>query len=535
MLTKYREDIVQLTYNLNLEGFFMSFHNKIKMTQKRDTIHSNLRQSNQISLSNYKAIIQMVKMYPQSLSHADAMVLQKTIGNRAVCQLMREIGLMKGVQAHQSVIQRAITVGTDPLPRTVDMPSNFKKFLITNGLYEKFLSLNDARDVVYMFEDDQHLIKYLKMLAKQGVSVNPPLIHKVTQDQLAQGHAFAQDIRFTQIYQPSSTQISTNAPGAHKIPSSMLPPAGTGQYWAQMPGLGGSGQEFVIFSHQFQPPATATVPLTFGNPNAPSLVMNQGGVNLGMHIQPTTPPFLTPVKREKTSYAGIPSESGRVRGHAYMLEQNQTSTDNPNMSFDNDRRTYTSESDATKPHGGISTWRFNQIERAKIPFTQVNVDPTKGKMSISQPDEMYFRRMNPDGTFEDMLMDNTGTVEYRDTKAARPKRVGQQQYQSTMGRNAAGVHPYKEPPVHHLGQDFIDPNAHSYPGYMSPPPTPFLSEKTLADITETMILKGFPHVGSSVNMPDGSTGIVTEVIDRDMIREKSRCKVKKIPKTQWPM
>jgi hypothetical protein len=69
----------------------MSFYNKDKMPQKNCTNSSNAKQTSRIPFIDYKAIIQRVKMEPQSLTHEDAMVLQRTIGNQAVCQMMRDI------------------------------------------------------------------------------------------------------------------------------------------------------------------------------------------------------------------------------------------------------------------------------------------------------------------------------------------------------------------------------------------------------------------------------------------------------------
>lgn len=81
----------------------MSFHDKVKMPQKKGSNSSNSKQSNHIPLSNFKAIIQRVRIYPKSMTHADIIVLQKTIGNQAVRQLMRDIGL---ITANGKSVQR---------------------------------------------------------------------------------------------------------------------------------------------------------------------------------------------------------------------------------------------------------------------------------------------------------------------------------------------------------------------------------------------------------------------------------------------
>jgi len=49
---------------------------------------------NQIPLSNPFATIQRAKINPKSLTHADIMQLQRTIGNRAVGKLLSESGLI---------------------------------------------------------------------------------------------------------------------------------------------------------------------------------------------------------------------------------------------------------------------------------------------------------------------------------------------------------------------------------------------------------------------------------------------------------
>ncbi|WP_146141574.1 hypothetical protein [Spirosoma oryzae] len=437
------------------------------------------------------------------------------------------------------VIQRAITIGMNPIPRTVHTPTNIVTFLQQQGLYSEFVKLNDEREVIYLFDNDQHLVDYLKLQTGQIApgSVSAPIKQKVNADQLKQGHEFASDIRFTTIYQPGGSQIPDTAPGAHNIPNQMMPPPGQHHQWGQMPYPSVSGQEYVLYQHQFHSSAN-TVPLTFGDPNAPSMVMNQGGLNLGMHIQPTSNSnYLNPITRSQTNYAGLPSVSDRVRGHPFELKQNQISTDDADMDFDQDSRTYTDESDSTKTNGGISSWRYNQIEKVAtangMPFTQVNNNSVKSSMGIARPDTIDFRIQQSSGGYKDLQMDNTATTDYRETDSVRGT-MAKQAYQTEMGRQQALLHPYQAPPVRRPGEDFTDTNRHSYPGYMSPPPTPFLSDDTLATSPEPIILGGFPAVGSRVNMPNGSKGVVVEVIDRDKNRKKSRCMVKAILSVQWP-
>ncbi len=439
------------------------------------------------------------------------------------------------------VVQRAIISGKIPVSRTSSIPMEMEDFLKKESLYDDFVRLNDDRETIYIFEDDQHVINYLKVLVSKmnpdGISA--PLKHKITPQQLQEGHEAAQDIRFSNIYKPSTAQIPQNASGAHQIPLSMMPPSGEGHHWAQNPSPGSTGSQYIIYQNQLQPPPVNTLPLTFGDPKAPSLVMSQGGMNLGMHIQPThNSAYLDPLTRSQTNYAGIPAESGRVRGHPFELKQNQISTQNPKVTFDNDRRTYTSESDSTKATGGISSWRYNQVEKLSTssgnPFTQVNNNPVVGKMGIAQPDSIDFRMQKAPGSYTDLHMDNSGVVDYRNTDSVRPKGMRKQAYQTEMGKNSGKAHPYRETPVHKTGQDFTDPNRHSYPGYMTPPPTPFLSPDTLAEPEQVVILPGEVQRGSKVNMPDGSTGRVTQILDRDLAKNKARCKVQIDLATGWP-
>lgn len=73
----------------------MPEHQKIQQSKKPDTIF--LKQATpikQIPLSNPIAIIQRAKINPKSLTHADVMQLQRTIGNRAIGKLLSEIGFI---------------------------------------------------------------------------------------------------------------------------------------------------------------------------------------------------------------------------------------------------------------------------------------------------------------------------------------------------------------------------------------------------------------------------------------------------------
>jgi hypothetical protein len=127
---------------------------------------------------------------------------------------------------------------------------------------------------------------------------------------------------------------------------------------------------------------------------------------------------------------------------------------------------------------------------------------------------------NPDGTYDDRLMDNSGTTDYR--HAPRPRGTRQQAYQSEMGRRAAAASRYARPPVRQPGSDYMPADRRTYPGYMSPPPTPFLGEAE----TEVVILPGQRRVGDRVHhLTGGRTGRVEEVLSRDRVNNKSRCRV----------
>lgn len=83
----------------------MSEHAKVNTPQKTNNV-SALKQSKNIPImqgSHPSAIIQRAQMCPESLTHTDVMQLQRTIGNRAVIQLFKDIGLMKPVQKNKPV------------------------------------------------------------------------------------------------------------------------------------------------------------------------------------------------------------------------------------------------------------------------------------------------------------------------------------------------------------------------------------------------------------------------------------------------
>ena len=65
-----------------------------KSTESKSNIQTRTIPPKQIPISNPMAIIQRARINPKSLTHADVMQLQRTIGNRAVGRLLTEIGLI---------------------------------------------------------------------------------------------------------------------------------------------------------------------------------------------------------------------------------------------------------------------------------------------------------------------------------------------------------------------------------------------------------------------------------------------------------
>ena len=65
-----------------------------KSTESKSNIQKQTILPKQIPTSHPAAIIQRARINPKSLTHADVMQLQRTIGNRAVGQLFSEIGLI---------------------------------------------------------------------------------------------------------------------------------------------------------------------------------------------------------------------------------------------------------------------------------------------------------------------------------------------------------------------------------------------------------------------------------------------------------
>jgi hypothetical protein len=88
-----------------------------KSTESKPNIQTQTTLLNQILFSHPAAIIQRAKINPKSLTHADVMQLQRTIGNRAVGQLLSEIGLIssKAKQTQPVQMQTIPEEGKEPL------------------------------------------------------------------------------------------------------------------------------------------------------------------------------------------------------------------------------------------------------------------------------------------------------------------------------------------------------------------------------------------------------------------------------------
>ncbi len=72
--------------------------------ESKSAIQKQRTLTNQALISNPMAIIQRAKINPKSLTHADVMQLQRTIGNRAVGRLLSSIGSSSTSQ--QAIVQR---------------------------------------------------------------------------------------------------------------------------------------------------------------------------------------------------------------------------------------------------------------------------------------------------------------------------------------------------------------------------------------------------------------------------------------------
>jgi len=108
----------------------MPEHQQIQQSKKLDAIFQ--KQATpviQTPTSNPVAIIQRARINPKSLTHADVMQLQRTIGNRAVAQLLS--GIVNSSTVHEAPIQRSeIPEEEEPLQtkkeNNTGMPDNLK-------------------------------------------------------------------------------------------------------------------------------------------------------------------------------------------------------------------------------------------------------------------------------------------------------------------------------------------------------------------------------------------------------------------------
>ena len=88
-----------------------------KASESKSNIQTQTTIPKQISISNPIAIIQRSRINPKSLTHADVMQLQRTIGNQAVGRLLSEIGLIpsKAKQARPVQMQTIPEEKKEPL------------------------------------------------------------------------------------------------------------------------------------------------------------------------------------------------------------------------------------------------------------------------------------------------------------------------------------------------------------------------------------------------------------------------------------
>ena len=87
-----------------------------KSTESKTTSQKQVTPRIQTPVSNPFSIIQRAKINPKSLTHADVMQLQRTIGNRAVGRLFSEIGLIPSTAKQAPPIQRQELVQRQEIP-----------------------------------------------------------------------------------------------------------------------------------------------------------------------------------------------------------------------------------------------------------------------------------------------------------------------------------------------------------------------------------------------------------------------------------
>lgn len=445
--------------------------------------------------------------------------LQAAADSGAQAQTLTEL---QGLAVGSDVVQRIVYVGGKTTGRPEDVDPTHRTELERHGMWHHYIMLQNDRQTAFDFTDEEHLLKYLAKLAGDSVDVADPATRMIDQSSMAEAHERVQDMRFGRLNVPSSHQIPEHGMGAHNIPPEMLPPIGSGQSY----GLAeeGSDPHLSLFTSQIPAhvPVQETEPLTFGDPDAPSMVMDRGGLNLGMHIQPTNSgsKYRKVVPRSAASYGGIHSVTGRVRGHPFTLHDSQPSTDpNSNFTFDTDPRAYTDESDSTSTFGGTSSFRYNKLENPALnsgqPFTQANVNPALGNMGISQPTEIATRSAQSGGGYVDRRWDNSGATDYRgqaSTAIASGFKGGKQAHQDQTAIGNAVTNPFPEAPVRRFGEDYQPSDRRTTGGYASPLPTPYFADRGTTSSSFTLNHNVEP--GERVQI-QGTYYIVTEVTARD--------------------
>lgn len=85
----------------------MAIYDKASAPPGNTKASSENQSKQQTFPGNYRAIIQRLKMHPQSMAHADGMLLQRMIGNQATGRLMAELGSINS--SVQTVQRQALT------------------------------------------------------------------------------------------------------------------------------------------------------------------------------------------------------------------------------------------------------------------------------------------------------------------------------------------------------------------------------------------------------------------------------------------
>jgi hypothetical protein len=443
---------------------------------------------------------------------------------------------MKSSVQTKAVAQRAITAGSYNFPRSESgIDSNLENYLNTNGLKTLFLKLNDDHDTLYIFTSGEHLVQYLHKLNgdKNYLKTPDPETKTFKKKDIDESRKVINDLKFNQVYKPQKQQFDKKALGLHKIDEELMPPVGEGNMLYK--GFSGnkSEEQYSIFQNQFGVKKEVE-PLIFGDPNSPSLVMNQGGLNLGMSIMPTSNTnYVSKITRNQTSYAKIKSSTNRVRGHPFALEQTQHSLDKK-RTFDNDSRTYTDESDSTKSMGGISTFRYNRIERPSIKkkrrFLQVNINPKLGPMKIVQPDDIHFKwERRKKGTYRNIRLDNRGIKDYRNIKP--PKKMGKQKYQQKIGEQDYQKNPYIKESVRKQYDSFDSKPYEKQKGFQFPPMSPIIHQHFESNQTIQKLLPEDTIAGITVSL-NGKNYYVVKVLS--ITNKGKMCELQEIPESSFP-